>query len=88
MTNNKFRTVTEPDSRSVTVRLWQSEEGPQGEFHGPTLSGGGQISMAISPPGPAAGALGSAIQHANTVRADIVVMDPDGVWQLEWGELA
>ena len=36
---------------------------------------------------PPKDALSGAVKLANTLKLPIVVVDPDGVWKKEWGEL-
>ena len=41
----------------------------------------------MSEPIPPKDALSGAVRLANKLKLAIVVVDPDGVWKQEWGEL-
>ena len=41
----------------------------------------------VTEPMPPKDALSGAVRLANQLKLAIVVLDPDGVWKPEWGEL-
>jgi hypothetical protein len=89
MPKNRFEQVDEPHDDAITLKLWTSEENePVGSITCPSALTGGRFPVDLTAgPGPAKDAFRHAIKLANEFRAPIVVMDPDAVWQSEWGEL-
>jgi hypothetical protein len=88
MTKNRFEIVDEPQSDAITLALWKADGESLGSVTCPAALTGGQFASDITAgPGSAKEAFRHAIKIANEFRAPIVVMDPDGVWNAEWGEL-
>jgi len=52
-----------------------------------SASGGRFTEDRVSPDLPPVDSFRSAVKLANEMKVAIVVMDPDGVWKPEWGEL-
>jgi hypothetical protein len=88
MPRNRFEQVDENQSDAITLSLWQDEEQKVGTVTCPAaLSGGKFASDTTSEKLPARDAYRSAIQLANTIKAPIVVLDPQKLWENEWGDL-
>jgi hypothetical protein len=88
MPRNRFEQVDELQSDAITLSLWKEEEQKIGTVTYPAaLSAGRLASDQISEKLPAKDAYRSAIRLANTTKAPIVVLDPQHVWEHEWGDL-
>ena len=89
MTKNTFEQVDEIQADAITLALTQTDDGELGKVILPASASGGQIATdQISDALSAVEAFRSAIRLANEIKVAIVVMDPDGVWHAEWGDLA
>jgi hypothetical protein len=85
---NRFEQVDEPQPDAITLSLWKREEKAYGSVTCPAgVSGGRLPSDVTSDELPGVDAFRSAIRLANEIRAPIVIMDPNGVWDAKWGEL-
>jgi hypothetical protein len=88
MTKNRFEQVDEVQPDAITLALSKRGDDSFGTVHCPAaLSGGRLATDAVSGELPAIQAFRSAIRLANEIKAPVVVVDPDHVWQAEWGEL-
>jgi hypothetical protein len=88
MSKNRFEQVDGPEPDAITLILSRQADGPKGRIHCPAAASGGRIEEdQISPDMPARDAFRSSIKLANEIRAALVVADPDGVWDAEWGAL-
>jgi hypothetical protein len=88
MTKNRFEQVDEVQPDAITLTLAKGDEAPTGTVVCPAACSHGRLAEdTTSPAMPAQDAYRSAIRLANEVKAAIVVMDPDGVWNGEWGAL-
>lgn len=88
MTKNRFEQVDDIQPDAITLTLAKGEEEATGTVTCPAALTGGRFPADLTAgPGPAKDAFRHAIKLANEFRAAIVVIDPDGVWQTEWGEL-
>ena len=88
MSKNRFEQVDEPQDDAITLALWKPDSGPCGTVTVPAALSAGKLSNdVVSDTLPVVDAFRSAIRLANEMKAPIVVMDPDGVWQPEWGAL-
>ena len=88
--SNRFEQVDEVQTDAVTVQLWRHDGESYGRITGPVSVGGGRISRQIDlldEPLTAVQALSEAVRMANEEQVRIVVVDPDGVWQPDWGTL-
>lgn len=86
---NRFKRVDEPDSNSVTVNIYENDDGIHADIAGPLKTGNmitqeiaGQDGSLTVPQ-----ALNMAITLAGKHKVQIVVRDGDGLWKKEWGEL-
>jgi hypothetical protein len=88
MAANRFEQVDEIQPDAITLSLARSGEGEVGSVIFPASASGGQFSEdKISGELPAVDSFRSAIRLANDLKVAIVVIDPQGVWKKEWGEL-
>jgi hypothetical protein len=87
-TKNRFEQVDEVQDDAITLQLKKGEPDSVGVITFPAgVSGGRLESDNVSDELPVVDAFRSAIRLANTAKVPIVVLDPDGIWQPEWGEL-
>lgn len=88
MTANQFEQVDAPVDDAMTLRLFRRDEKAMGAVTCPAAATGGKLPMNYaSGTLPAKDALRGAIKFANDLKVAIVVVDPEGVWDSEWGEL-
>jgi hypothetical protein len=88
MTKNRFEQVDELQDDAITLSLSKQEDGEFGMVRCPAgLTNGRLQEDAESPKLPPMEAFRSAVKLANEIKAPIVVMDPDGLWNAEWGAL-
>jgi hypothetical protein len=88
MAANRFERVDEVQPDAITLSLGRSATGEVGSVTFPATASRGQLSEdKVSGELPAFESLVSAITLANRMKVAIVVMDPDGLWKAEWGEL-
>lgn len=88
MARNQFEQVDAPIADGMTLILAKSATGDVAEVICPASATGGKLpkDYASGPLAPKE-ALRGAIKLANDLKAPLVVCDPDGLWQKEWGEL-
>jgi hypothetical protein len=87
-TTNSFEQVDERQEDAITLGL--AKEGPEvkGTVYCPAAIAGGRLAEdQVSAAMPAVDAYRSAIKLANEIKAPVVVLDPEGLWQPEWGQL-
>lgn len=88
MTKNRFERVSEIQPDAITLSLKKSGDGGVGSVIFPATASGGRFSEdKISGELPAVESFRSAIKLANDMKVAIVVLDPENVWQDNWGEL-
>jgi len=88
MARNRFEQVDEKQDDAITLSLWRVEDSMYGTVTVPAgLSDGKLPSSLTSDKMPIKDAFRGAIQLANEIKAPVVVMDPDSLWQTEWGDL-
>jgi hypothetical protein len=88
MTKNRFEQVDELQPDAITLTLRNKEGGAVGQVYCPAGCSGGRLQEdSTSPDLPAKDAFRSSIKLANELKAAMVVVDPEGVWQAEWGAL-
>jgi hypothetical protein len=88
MQANRFEQVSEVQPDAITLSLSRSATGEVGAVILPAVASGGRLSEdKISGELPAIDSFRSAIKLANEMKLALVVMDPEGVWTKEWGEL-
>ncbi len=85
---NSFEQVDERQDDAITLALAKEGAEIRGSVFCPAAIAGGRLPEdQVSAPMPAVDAYRSAIRLANEIKAPVVVLDPDGLWQAEWGEL-
>lgn len=88
MAKNRFERVDGVQPDAITLTLGRSASGEVGTVIFPATASGGKFSEdKISGELPALDSFRSAVKLANEMKVAIVVMDPDGVWKADWGEL-
>jgi hypothetical protein len=88
MAKNRFEQVDELQDDAITLCLQKQDEAEAGTVHCPAaLTGGRTTSDITSDKLPPVEAFRSAVKLANEIKAPIVVMDPEGLWKPEWGDL-
>ena len=88
MAANRFEKVDEIQPDAITLSLVKSGEGELGTVIFPASASGGRFSEdRISTALPAVESFRSAVKLANEMKVAIVVLDPDGAWKSDWGEL-
>jgi hypothetical protein len=85
---NRFEQVDELQDDAITLCLKKGPVESVGTVRFPAAVSGGHLQQdQISQDLPAVDAFRSAVRLANSAKIPIVVMDPDALWQAEWGEL-
>jgi hypothetical protein len=88
MSKNRFEQVDEPQPDAITLALRKDGETAVGRVHCPAACSLGRLDAdQVSGDLPAKDAYRSAIRLGNEVKAPVVIMDPDAVWDAEWGAL-
>ena len=88
MTKNRFEQVDEPQPDAITLTLRKQDDAVTGQVHCPAACSGGRLAAdSTSPFLPAVEAFRSTIKLANELKAPVVVVDPQGLWEAEWGAL-
>ena len=88
MARNRFEQVDEKQDDAITLSLWKVEDNMYGTVTVPkSLSEGKLPSELTTDKMPIKDAFRGAIQLANDIKAPVVVLDPDSLWQAEWGDL-
>lgn len=89
MARNKFEQVDEVQPDAITLSLRRDGDREAGTVIFPASASGGRLAEdQVSARGSAKDAFRSALRLANEMKVPVVVMDPDGVWQSEWGDLS
>jgi hypothetical protein len=88
MARNRFEQVDELQSDAINLTFRTGKDGQVGLLHVPKSATNGQIPIDLNTGEmPADKALIAAIQLANGKKLPIVVLDPEGIWKGEWGDL-
>ena len=88
MAKNRFEQVDEVQPDAITLSLSKTDDKESGVVIFPASASGGRLDQdRISEPGEPRDCFRSAVKLANDMRVAIVVLDPDGVWNSEWGDL-
>jgi hypothetical protein len=88
MAKNRFEQVDEVQPDAITLSLAKDGDREGGRVIFPTSASGGRLAQDhVSNQLSAVDSFRSAVKLANQMKVAIVVMDPDGVWKSEWGEL-
>ena len=84
---NRFEQVDEVAPDAISVILEQRSDGQWARIYCPASAGDRITQNRMSARAAPKDALSSAVKFANDMKLPIVVVDPDGVWKKEWGEL-
>ena len=84
---NRFEQVDEIVPDAIAVILEQRSDGQWARIYCPASAGEGVKQNRMSARAAPKDALSSAVKFANEMKLPIVVVDPDGFWKKEWGEL-
>ena len=85
---NRFEQVIERQEDAVTLFLVDTAGSHNGYVTCPAaISHGAMAEDQVTPEMPARDAFRSAVLLGNKIKAAVVVVDPDSLWQAEWGEL-
>jgi hypothetical protein len=88
MASNRFEQVDEAQPDAITLTLLQRDGAAAALVACPAeLTGGQLVNDFISDEMAPVDAFRTAIRLANEIKAPIVVVDPDALWQAEWGSL-
>jgi hypothetical protein len=88
MPKNRFEQVDETQPDAITLRLSSGEDQAVGTVTCPAALTEGRFPADLTAgPGPAKDAFRHAVKLANEFKAAVVVVDPDALWEAEWGEL-
>ncbi|MBN8919394.1 MAG: hypothetical protein J0H62_01515 [Rhizobiales bacterium] len=88
MSKNRFEQVDEPQDDAITLSFARQEDGDFGFVRYPAVLTKGRLQEDVeSGQLPVVEAFRSAIKLANEMKAPVVVRDPDGLWNAEWGTL-
>jgi hypothetical protein len=88
MPRNRFEQVDEIQPDAITLTLASGESEPVGTVTCPAALTGGRFAADLTAgPGPAKDAFRHAIKLGNEFRAAVVVVDPEGAWDPDWGDL-
>ncbi|MCJ2033854.1 hypothetical protein [Methylobacterium sp. J-068] len=88
MIRNRFEQVDEPPGDATTLALARRGEEAFGVVNCPASATQGRLPKDFSSGAlPAKDAFRAAIRFANDFKVPLVVLDPDGLWQAEWGDL-
>ncbi len=85
---NRFEQVDEIQPDAVTLTLTKRDERQWGSVHCPASALPAALTADMdSGEIPIVEALSKAVRFANKVKLAIVVIDRDGLWMPQWGEL-
>jgi hypothetical protein len=84
---NRFEQVDELVEDAITIALEQRTDGQWAKVYCPRSAHPSLNVDRISEPIAPKDALSGAVRLANQLKLAIVVVDPDGVWKKEWGDL-
>jgi len=88
MARNRFEQVDEKQEDAITLSLCKAEDNVYGTVTVPKALSAGKVPTDLTTSRmPIKDAFRGAIRHANEMKAPVVVMDPDSLWESEWGDL-
>jgi hypothetical protein len=88
MAKNRFEQVDTPQPDAITLALTQRDGKTYGIITCPAGVSGGRLPQDMtSREMEDVEAFRSAVRLANEIKAPIVVVDPQGAWNGEWGDL-
>jgi hypothetical protein len=85
---NRFEQVDKVQPDAITLSLAKDGDREAGTVIFPASASAGRLAQdSISAALPPMESFRSAVKLANEMKVAIVVMDPNGVWKPEWGDL-
>lgn len=88
MPRNRFEQVDERQEDAITLSLWKQGDEAFGSVNVPAAVSNGRLANdSLSGNLAVRDAFRSAVKLANEIKAAVVVVDPDGLWEAEWGDL-
>ncbi len=85
---NRFEQVDEIQPDCITLSLSPGADGGTGVVVFPASASNGKLEQdSVSEPLPARDSFRAAIKLANETKVAIVVLDPEGAWDTQWGDL-
>ena len=84
---NRFEQVDEVVGDAITIVLAQGADGQWAKVVCPKSAHESLVADRVTERMAPKDALSGAVKLANQLKLAIVVLDPDGVWKKEWGEL-
>jgi hypothetical protein len=88
MAKNRFEQVDEIQPDAITLVLRKEGDDGVGSVVFPVSASGGKLAEdRVSPNLPLVESFRTAVKLANEMKVALVIMDPDGVWKAEWGDL-
>lgn len=88
MARNRFEQVDEIQPDAITLLLKRQDGQELGSVIFPASASSGRLAEdQVSPDLPLVDSFRSAVRLANQTKVALVVVDPDGMWKAEWGDL-
>jgi hypothetical protein len=88
MARNRFEQVDEVQPDAITLSLTKDNDSEGGTVFFPASASNGRLTEdRISANLSVVDSFRSAVKLANEMKVAIVVMDPNGLWKQEWGDL-
>jgi len=88
MARNRFEQVDQKQDDAITLSLWKAEDQMYGSVTVASALSAGKVPTDLTTAKmPIKDAFRGAIRLANEMKAPVVVIDPDALWQSEWGDL-
>ena len=88
MARNRFEQVDEKQNDAITLSLCKAEDNVYGTVTVPKALSAGKVPADLTTARmPIKDAFRGAIRLANEMKAPVVVIDPDSLWETEWGDL-
>ena len=88
MAKNRFEQVDEIQPDAITLALKKDDDKEVGSVVFPASASGGRMTEdRISPNLPSIEAFRTAVRLANEMKIALVIMDPEGLWKADWGDL-
>jgi hypothetical protein len=88
MARNRFEQVDEKQDDAITLSLWKAQDQTYGSVTVPKSLSTGKLPADLTTDKMSIkDAFRGAINLANQMKAPVVVMDPDSLWQKDWGDL-
>jgi hypothetical protein len=85
---NRFEQVDEIQPDAITLALKKDNDKEVGSVVFPASASGGRMTEdRISPNLPSIEAFRTAVRLANEMKVALVIIDPEGLWKADWGDL-